>query len=79
MLPYYYMRLKDVRNILRISLILAKTNFKLRIEGSYLGILWYLLNPLALFLILLLIKTYCIFRSLHPLLPFIPPYRRFCL
>lgn len=42
--------------ILRTSLSLAKVNFRLRIEGNYLGILWYLLNPLALFLVLLFVK-----------------------
>lgn len=43
-------------NILRVSLSLAKVSFRLRIEGSYLGIFWYLLNPLALFLVLLFVK-----------------------
>lgn len=45
-----------LKDILRMSLSLAKVNFRLRIEGSYLGIFWYLLNPLALFLVLLFIK-----------------------
>ncbi len=36
-----------------LSLSLAKVNFKMRNEGSYLGIVWYLLNPLAMFSILL--------------------------
>ena len=34
---------------------LAKTNFKLRNEGSYLGLLWYILHPLFLFLILMFV------------------------
>lgn len=38
-----------------LGLFLAKTNFKLRNEGSYLGILWYLLEPLCFFIIILLI------------------------
>ena len=38
-----------------LGLFLAKTNFKLRNEGSYLGILWYLLEPLCFFVIILLI------------------------
>ena len=37
---------------LRLSISIAKAEFKLRYEGSYLGILWYLLNPLLLFLLL---------------------------
>lgn len=40
---------------LRLSLILAFTEFKLKNEGSYLGLLWYVLNPLLLFIVLLLI------------------------
>ncbi len=31
---------------------LTKTSFKLRNEGSYLGIAWYLLNPLLMFVLL---------------------------
>lgn len=38
-----------------LSIALAKTDFKLRHEGSYLGMLWYLLNPLIMFLILLFV------------------------
>ncbi|MBW2992620.1 ABC transporter permease [Candidatus Woesearchaeota archaeon] len=43
-----------MKQIKHLSLItqLTITSFKLRNEGSYLGILWYLLNPLLLFLIL---------------------------
>lgn len=43
---------------------LAKANFKLRNEGSYLGIFWYLLNPLALFLSILFVK-HAIFSSVN--------------
>jgi ABC-type polysaccharide/polyol phosphate export permease len=53
MFKKYY---RKIRNIIGLSLILAKANFKLRNEGSYLGILWYLLNPLLLFLIILFIR-----------------------
>jgi len=42
----------EIRRIWGLSLVLAKANFKLRNEGSYLGILWYLLNPLLMFLLL---------------------------
>ena len=41
--------------MLRLSFSLAKFKFKLRNEGSYLGIIWYLLNPLLLFSLLFLI------------------------
>jgi ABC-type polysaccharide/polyol phosphate export permease len=43
------------KNFWQLSVTLAKAGFKLRNEGSYLGILWYLLNPLLLFLLLLLV------------------------
>ena len=43
------------RNFWQLSLALAKAQFKLRNEGSYLGIFWYLLNPLLMFVLLLLI------------------------
>ncbi len=46
----------NVTDILRLSFSLAKTNFKLRNEGSYLGIAWYLLGPLALFFIILFVR-----------------------
>lgn len=37
---------------IRLGLALAKVDFQLRHEGSYLGVLWYILNPLVMFLIL---------------------------
>jgi len=43
------------KSFLGLSIALAKTEFKLRNEGSYLGILWYLLNPLLMFLLLFLV------------------------
>ncbi len=45
----------QIRNTLELGLQLAKAEFKLRNEGSYLGILWYLLNPILTFGILYLI------------------------
>lgn len=45
--------MKKLRNIVELSTQLAKTNFKLRNEGSFLGIFWYLLEPLIFFVILL--------------------------
>lgn len=44
-----------LKQALRLSLTLAKAEFKLRNEGSYLGIFWYLLNPLLMFTLLLLV------------------------
>lgn len=46
------MRIKEV---LGLSFAIAKAEFKLRNEGSYLGILWYLLNPLLMFVLLVLV------------------------
>jgi len=47
--------IKEFKDILRLAFSLAKANFKLRNEGSYLGFLWYLLEPLCFFGIILLI------------------------
>ncbi len=44
-----------LRNFLGLSFEIAKSSFKLRNEGSYLGIFWYLLNPLLMFVLLLLV------------------------
>jgi len=44
-----------IRHFLNLSFEIAKSSFKLRNEGSYLGIFWYLLNPLLLFVLLLLV------------------------
>lgn len=48
--------MNKLKSNLGLSLALAKADFKLRNEGSYLGVLWYLLNPLFLFLILMFIR-----------------------
>lgn len=44
------------RQLIESAVIIARSLFKLRVEGSYLGILWYLLEPLTLFAILLTIR-----------------------
>lgn len=49
-------RLQEFKSILGVSLSFAKANFKLRNEGSYLGILWYLLEPILFLIILLAIR-----------------------
>ncbi len=43
---------ENIKEMLLISVPLAKAEFKLRNEGSYLGILWYLLNPILTFSVL---------------------------
>ncbi len=48
--------MKKYREILETSYSLAKANFKVRNEGSYLGILWYLFNPLSYFVIILYLR-----------------------
>lgn len=48
-------RYSELRKIVELSSSLAKAKFKLRNEGSYLGIFWYLLEPLSTFGILLLL------------------------
>ncbi len=45
-----------LKSILGLSLSLAKSYFKTRNEGSYLGIFWYLLNPLAFFVIIMIMN-----------------------
>lgn len=60
-----------LRDIIRVSISLAKVNFRLRIEGNYLGIFWYLLNPLALFAVLLFVKESA-FSSID--IPYYPLY-----
>ncbi|MBM3247539.1 hypothetical protein FJZ17_03315 [Candidatus Pacearchaeota archaeon] len=48
--------LNNLRGIIGLSWSLTKANFKLRNEGSYLGLFWYLLYPLLMFVILFTIK-----------------------
>ena len=47
--------LEKIKRILGLSFQIAKTEFKLKNEGSYLGIFWYLLNPILMFGLLFLI------------------------
>jgi ABC-type polysaccharide/polyol phosphate export permease len=47
---------KKINETLEISLAFAKANFKLRNEKSYLGIFWYLLEPLLFLIILLALR-----------------------
>ena len=44
-----------IKRFLGLSASIANAEFKLRNEGSYLGILWYLLNPILLFTLLFFI------------------------
>ena len=43
---------KKIIGVTDLSLSLAKTSFKLRNEKSYLGVFWYLLEPLSFFITL---------------------------
>jgi ABC-type polysaccharide/polyol phosphate export permease len=45
----------NLKGVVELSIQLAKVSFKLRNEGSYLGIFWYLLNPILTFTLLYLI------------------------
>lgn len=56
-------------SIIRVAFLVAKTNFRLRVENSYLGILWYLLNPLILFLVFILIRKSAVFGIEIPYYP----------
>ncbi len=47
---------RKIGETVRLGFSLAKTNFKLRNEGNYLGVAWYLLVPLSLFVIILLVR-----------------------
>ncbi|MDP2925800.1 MAG: ABC transporter permease [Nanoarchaeota archaeon] len=48
-------RLNKIKYFYNLSVALAKAEFKLRNEGSYLGILWYLLNPILTFIVLFVV------------------------
>jgi len=53
-------RMKALDNlgiVCRLALALANARFKQRIAGRYLGIFWYMLEPLAFFLILLFLQA----------------------
>jgi len=64
------MYFKELKKALRFSVSLAKANFKLRNEGTYLGILWYLLNPVLLFILLFLVFS----DRLGSTIPYYPAY-----
>lgn len=59
---------QKIKGILGLSLSLAKARFKLRNEGSYLGIFWYLLEPIFAFAILLVIRQ-VIYQTATPYYP----------
>lgn len=48
-------KINKLKGVLGLSLSIAISEFKQRNEGSYLGILWYLLNPILMFGLLFLI------------------------
>jgi ABC-type polysaccharide/polyol phosphate export permease len=59
-----------LKKILRLSLSLAVVDFKLRNERSSIGLVWYLLEPILSFIILL-----CLGRMLSPhKIPYYPAY-----
>ena len=70
----YYMLCRNlwlyVESLFGLSFQLAKAEFKLKNEGSYLGILWYLLNPLLTFALLFLIFS----NRLGTTIPLYPLY-----
>lgn len=59
-----------LKHALRLSMALAKAEFKLRNEGSYLGIFWYLLNPLLIFTLLFFVFS----DRLGQKIPYYPLY-----
>jgi len=48
--------MNNLRGILELGYVLAITQFKAQNEGSYLGILWYLLDPLLLFTVIVIAR-----------------------
>ena len=46
-----------MKQLLQTAAAVAQAQFKLKIEGNYLGILWYLLEPLMMFVILMTIRN----------------------
>lgn len=56
---------EKLKGILGLSYQLAKANFKLRNEGSYLGVFWYLLEPLLIFIVILGIHSAFSFSSVE--------------
>jgi ABC-type polysaccharide/polyol phosphate export permease len=62
--------MKIKSSFLNLSVQLAKTGFKLRNEGSYLGVFWYMLNPLLLFIVTLFLFS----KNLGSNIPHYPLY-----
>lgn len=48
--------MKDFFRSARLSVTLAVTDFKLRNEGTWLGVLWYLLDPIVLFTTIMFLR-----------------------
>lgn len=48
---------KETNSVLELSFSIAKANFKTKNEGSLLGTLWYLLDPLLFFAIIMFIRS----------------------
>jgi len=59
-----------LKSFMGLSLVLAKMEFKLRNEGTYLGMLWYLLNPLLMFFLLFFVFS----KRLGADIPYYPLY-----
>jgi ABC-type polysaccharide/polyol phosphate export permease len=57
--------IKKIKKIIQLSFSLAKVQIKLRNEGSYFGILWYLLEPLAFFSILFFLGSFLLNNSIE--------------
>lgn len=51
-MPRLSQRLGEFGRVMRLSMTLALLDFKLRNERSYLGVLWYALEPLLLFVVI---------------------------
>lgn len=47
--------ISNIKKIFSLGFQLSKAEFKLKNEGSYLGVLWYLVNPILTFVLLYLI------------------------
>ncbi len=46
---------RTLKQTFNLAVEMAIANFKLRNEGSYLGVFWYLLNPILQFIVLLIV------------------------
>ncbi len=58
-----------ISRVLALAFSLAKVNFRLRNEGSYLGVFWYLLSPLILFAVLLFVRENAFGQEAVPFYP----------